>query len=54
VEFILVVRGSLGLHLGTDQYVLDAGDSVYFDSSVPHAYCRAAGRTCSAVVVTAP
>ena len=54
VEFILVVQGSLGLHVGTDEYVLDSGDSVYFDSSVPHAYRRAAGRTCSAVVVTAP
>jgi len=40
--------------VGTDEYILDAGDSVYFDSSVPHAYRRAAGRSCSAVVVTAP
>ena len=54
VEFILVVQGALGLQVGTDEYVLDSGDSVYFDSSVPHAYRRAAGRTCSAVVVTAP
>ena len=54
VEFILVVQGSLGLRVGSDDYVLDAGDSVYFDSSVPHAYRRAAGRTCSAVVTTAP
>jgi transcriptional regulator with XRE-family HTH domain len=54
VEFILVVQGSLGLQVGADEYVLAAGDSVYFDSSVPHAYRRAAGRTCSAVVVTAP
>ena len=53
VEFILVIQGSLGLHVGTDEHILDAGDSVYFDSSVPHAYRRAAGRTCSAVVVTA-
>jgi len=54
VEFILVVQGSLGLQVGADQYILDSGDSVYFDSSVPHAYRRSAGRTCSAVVVTAP
>ena len=53
VEFILVIQGSLGLLVGTDEHILDAGDSVYFDSSVPHAYRRAAGRTCSAVVVTA-
>ena len=53
VEFILVVQGSLGLRVGADDYVLAAGDSVYFESSVPHAYRRAAGRTCAAVVVTA-
>jgi quercetin dioxygenase-like cupin family protein len=54
VEFILVVQGSLGLRVGTDEHVLGAGDSVYFESTVPHAYRRVAGRTCSAVVVTAP
>ena len=54
VEFILVVQGSLGLRVGGDEHLLNTGDSVYFDSSVPHAYRRAAGRTCSAVVVTAP
>ena len=53
-EFILVVQGSLGLQVGADEYLLEAGDSVYFDSSEPHAYRRAAGRACSAVVVTAP
>ena len=54
VEFILVVKGSLSLHVGADQYTLATGDSVYFDSSVPHGYRRATGRTCSAVVITAP
>ena len=54
VEFIFVMQGSLGLHVGTDEYTLDAGDSVYFDSTVPHAYRRVSGRTCSALVVTAP
>jgi transcriptional regulator with XRE-family HTH domain len=54
VEFIIVLAGALGLHVGTDTYVLNTGDSVYFDSTVPHAYRRAAGRVCSAVVVTAP
>ena len=33
--------------------VLDAGDSVYFDATVPHAYRRSGGRSCSAIVVTA-
>ena len=39
------------VHNGTE-YALAAGDSMYFDSSVPHAYHRRGGRTCSAFVVT--
>ena len=54
VEFIVVLQGSLGLRVETEEYVLNAGDSVYFDSTVPHAYRRATGRVCSAVVVTSP
>jgi transcriptional regulator with XRE-family HTH domain len=54
VEFIYVLEGTLALHVGAEDYELDAGDSMYFDSTVPHSYRRAAGRTCSALVVTAP
>ena len=53
VEFIYAIQGTLSVHLGDEEYVLDAGDSLYFDSSVPHAYRRNGGRTCSAIVVTA-
>jgi transcriptional regulator with XRE-family HTH domain len=52
VEFIYVVNGGLSVHIGGAEYALDAGDSMYFDSSVPHAYRRSGGRTCSAVVTT--
>jgi len=52
-EFIYTVQGTLSVHVGTDEHVLKTGDSMYFDSSVPHAYRRAGGRSCSAVVVTA-
>jgi len=54
VEFIYTLAGTLSVHMGGDEHVLEAGDSMYFDSSVPHAYRRSGGRTCSAVVVTAP
>jgi transcriptional regulator with XRE-family HTH domain len=54
VEFIYVLDGTLGLQVGDDDYELEAGDSMYFDATVSHAYRRAAGRTCSAIVVTAP
>src|SRR6187431_598980 len=53
VEFIYAIQGTLSVHMGSEEHALDAGDSLYFDSSVPHAYRRSAGRTCSAIVVTA-
>jgi transcriptional regulator with XRE-family HTH domain len=52
-EFIYVVQGTLSVHVGADEHVLKTGDSMYFDASVPHAYRRSGGRSCSAVVVTA-
>ena len=52
VEFIYVMQGALGLQIGAQEYVLEAGDSVYFDATVPHAYRRSRGRICTAVVVT--
>ena len=51
-EFIYVLSGTLSVHLGDDEHVLEAKDSIYFDSSVPHAYRRRAGKSCSAIVVT--
>jgi mannose-6-phosphate isomerase-like protein (cupin superfamily) len=35
-EFGIVVSGSLGVTVGFDEYVLEPGDSISFDSSVPH------------------
>jgi transcriptional regulator with XRE-family HTH domain len=52
-EYIYTIKGTLSVHVGTDECVLKAGDSMYFDSSVPHAYRRSGGRSCTAVVVTA-
>ncbi len=34
---------SMEFHLGEMTYVLEEGDSIYFDSSIPHAY-KALGR----------
>ena len=36
-EFNYVVEGSMDFHLGDIVYTLEAGDSVYFDSGIPHA-----------------
>jgi transcriptional regulator with XRE-family HTH domain len=53
VEFIYVMQGVLSVHMHDEEHVLEAGDSIYFDATAPHAYRRSGGRLCSAVVVTA-
>jgi transcriptional regulator with XRE-family HTH domain len=53
VEFIYTIQGTLGVRIGEQEYALEAGDSIYFDSIVPHSYRRSGSRTCTALVVTA-
>ncbi len=53
VEFLYVVHGKLNLTIGTDVHTLEAGDSIYFDSSVRHGYRRTSSHLTTAVVVTA-
>ena len=53
VEFIYVIEGTVSVHMNDEEHVLEAGDAIYFDSTIPHAYRRSGGRLCSAVVVTA-
>ena len=53
VEFLYVVHGKLDLTIGTDVHCLEAGDSIYFDSTVKHGYRRASSQSTTAVVVTA-
>ena len=52
-EFLHVTKGKLGLKIGIDDYELDAGDSIYFDPSVPHTYRRLGKTPCQAMIVTA-
>ena len=53
VEFVYVIEGTLSIHVAGEEQILNTGDSIYFDATVPHAYRRSHGRTCRAVVVTA-
>ena len=48
-----VIDGVLTVHMNGEEHALQAGDAMYFDSTVPHAYRRSGGRKCSALVVTA-
>jgi quercetin dioxygenase-like cupin family protein len=52
-EFLHVMKGKLGLKIGLDDYELDAGDSIYFDPTVPHTYRRIGKQPCQAMIVTA-
>jgi len=47
-EFIYVIDGALAVVIGGEETVLDAGDSVYFDSGREHSYRRAGRATCHA------
>jgi transcriptional regulator with XRE-family HTH domain len=51
-EFIYVLSGTLVLHIGDDQHTLEARDTIYFDSTVPHAYRKSGAKACCALVVT--
>jgi len=50
-ELIYVTQGKLVLTIGSEEYTLQADDSVYFDSSVPHSYRRTGAKACLAIVV---
>jgi transcriptional regulator with XRE-family HTH domain len=52
VELIYALQGTLSVHIGAEDHTLEAGDAMYFDSSVPHGYRRSGGRACSAIIVT--
>lgn len=53
-EFLSVLGGKLELHIGSDDHILASGDSIYFDSSLPHSYRRVSQKPCTAIVVTVP
>jgi len=51
-EFLYMLDGELEIRHGDKEHVLEAGDSVYFDASTPHAY-RCAGKIpAKAIIVT--
>jgi transcriptional regulator with XRE-family HTH domain len=53
-ELLYLVSGALVVAIGGHGYELEAGDSIYFDSSVPHTYCKSGGSPCAALIVTVP
>ena len=49
-EFILVIAGSLRAHIGSREYSLADGDSIQFNSAIPHRYVGM-GETPTEVIV---
>jgi len=54
VEFLYLLKGTLALKIGSDEFVLEADDAIYFDSAVLHSYCRHGAKPCVGVIVTVP
>ena len=51
-EFVHILQGLLGLTYQSEEHLLHAGDSVYFDSSEAHSYCGQSDEPARAIVVT--
>jgi transcriptional regulator with XRE-family HTH domain len=53
-EHLYLLSGVLVVAIGGHGYELEAGDALYFDSSVPHTYCKSGDSPCAALIVTVP
>jgi transcriptional regulator with XRE-family HTH domain len=54
VEFLFVLKGSLTIKIGSEEFLLEPEDAIYFDSTVGHSYCRRGSKPCTGVIVTVP
>jgi transcriptional regulator with XRE-family HTH domain len=54
IEFLYLLKGSLTLKIGSEEFLLEAEDAVYFDSAVQHSYRRRTAKPCSGLIVTVP
>ncbi len=50
-EFLFLFRGRLAFHYNQEEIVLEAGDSLYFEADVPHAFRALRGKKAQAIVV---
>jgi transcriptional regulator with XRE-family HTH domain len=54
IEFLYLIKGSLTIKIGSEEFQLEAEDAIYFDSAVQHSYHRRGAKGCSGVIVTVP
>jgi transcriptional regulator with XRE-family HTH domain len=50
-EIVFVLHGELVINIAGEDFALQKGDSIYFDSAHPHSYRRSGRPQCAAVVV---
>ncbi|HYM77891.1 MAG TPA: XRE family transcriptional regulator [Candidatus Dormibacteraeota bacterium] len=54
VELLYIMKGSLMIKIGSEEFQLDAEDAIYFDAAVQHSYRRRGAKPCTGVIVTVP
>jgi transcriptional regulator with XRE-family HTH domain len=50
-EFLFLFRGRLAFHYKQEEIILEAGDSLYFDSGVPHSFRALRGKKAQGIAV---
>jgi mannose-6-phosphate isomerase-like protein (cupin superfamily) len=53
-DVVVVLKGRLNVEVGGTWYELAAGDSIYFNSELPHRWCNRGKVTAEAIWVSAP
>ena len=54
IEFLFLLKGSLAIKIGSEEFLLEPEDAIYFDSAVLHSYRRRGSKPCTGVIVTIP
>ena len=54
IEFLFLLKGSLAIKIGGEEFLLEPEDAIYFDSAVLHSYRRRGSKPCTGVIVTIP
>jgi len=54
VELLYLLKGSLTIKIGSEEFQLEAEDAIYFDAAVQHSYRRRGAKPCTGMIVTVP
>jgi transcriptional regulator with XRE-family HTH domain len=50
----IVIKGKLMVKMKDREYILEEGDSIYFDSTIPHKYVNVGDETCESIWAMTP